>query len=207
MHGPTATPGSGLLLPVPGTFRYLRVLFIEEVDAIAADRNHMKNSAGRTLINQLLSEMDGVDADNDGLLITAATNAPWHIDPAFRRPGRFDRILFIPPPDVGARAAIYGILFRDKPLENVDIEKLAQKSDGFSGADLSAVVDIASEAVITRAMKQGKVLPITMSDCLTALKKVKPSTKAWFETAKNYALFSNQGGFYDDVLTYLGIKK
>src|SRR5690349_17654700 len=74
------------------------VLFFDEVDALAASRADMRTSAGRHLINQFLSELDGVNANNDGLLILAATNAPWHVDAAFRRPGRFDRILFVPPP-------------------------------------------------------------------------------------------------------------
>ena len=58
------------------------------------------------MINQFLSELDGVDTTNEGVLILAATNAPWHLDSAFRRPGRFDRILFVPPPDLPARASI-----------------------------------------------------------------------------------------------------
>ena len=76
------------------------VLFFDEVDALGASRSDMRHSAGRQLINQFLSELDGVQASNDGVLILAATNAPWHLDTAFRRPGRFDRILFVPPPDV-----------------------------------------------------------------------------------------------------------
>lgn len=183
------------------------VLFIDEVDALAADRNSIKHSAGRTLINQLLSEMDGIDAANDGVLITAATNAPWHLDSAFRRPGRFDRTLFVPPPDVEAREAILRIIIRKKPVENIDYKKVALKTEHFSGADLSAVIDIASETQLSRAMKENRVIPLTTGELLSAVNKVKPSTKAWFETAKNYALFSNQGGYYDDVLSYLGIKK
>jgi SpoVK/Ycf46/Vps4 family AAA+-type ATPase len=183
------------------------VLFIDEVDALAADRNSMRHGAGRTLINQLLSEMDGIDTANDGILITAATNAPWHLDAAFRRPGRFDRTLFVPPPDAEAREAILRIILRKKPVEDLDFKKIVSKSEHFSGADLTAMVDIASEAQLSRAMKENRVIPLTTKELLSAAGKVKPSTRAWFETAKNYALFSNQGGFYDDVVTYLGIKK
>lgn len=183
------------------------VLFIDEVDALASDRSHLKYSSGRTLINQFLSEMDGIDSQNEGFLIIAATNAPWHLDPAFRRPGRFDRILFVPPPDEPARSAILRILLKDKPNENLDINKLSMKTKGFSGADLKAVIDLASEQVLTQAMKANRVIPLTTKIVQSTIKKVKPSTTAWFETAKNYALFSNQSGFYDDVLTYLGISK
>ena len=85
------------------------VLFFDEVDALAASRTDMRTSAARHMINQFLSEMDGVDSSNEGVLTLAATNAPWHVDAAFRRPGRFDRILFVPPPDQAARAAILRI--------------------------------------------------------------------------------------------------
>jgi len=183
------------------------VLFIDEVDALAADRNTLRHSAGRTLINQLLAEMDGIDTDNDGVLIIAATNAPWHLDSAFRRPGRFDRTLFVPPPDLEAREAILQILIRNKPVEEIDFKKVAQKTENFSGADLSACIDMASEMQLGRAMKENRVFPLSSKELLVAASKIKPSTRAWFETAKNYALFSNQGGFYDDVLAYLGIKK
>ena len=87
------------------------VLFFDEVDALGASRSDMKQHAGRQLtVNQFLSEMDGVNTSNDGVLILAATNAPWHFDSAFRRPGRFDRILFVPPPDAAARASILRLL-------------------------------------------------------------------------------------------------
>ena len=79
------------------------VLFIDEVDALGSSRHDQRLAGGRQLINQFLSELDGVDSDNEGVLILAATNAPWHLDPAFRRPGRFDRMLFVAPPDVDAR--------------------------------------------------------------------------------------------------------
>ena len=183
------------------------VLFFDEVDALAADRNDLKRSAGRTLINQFLAEMDGNVGDNEGLLILGATNAPWHLDPAFRRPGRFDRILFVPPPDEAARAAILEVMARDKPVVDLEIKKIAAKTKDFSGADLKAIFDLTIESIMARAMKEGRVVPVTTRDLLESVKRVRPSTRAWFESARNYALYSNQGGFYDDVLDHLGLKK
>lgn len=183
------------------------VLFFDEVDALAADRNDLKRSAGRTLINQFLAEMDGNVGNNDGLLILGATNAPWHLDPAFRRPGRFDRILFVPPPDEDARASILEVMAKDKPVHQLDVAAVARKTKDFSGADLKAVFDIAIERSLARAMQENRVIPLGTDDLLKSAKDVKPSTKAWFESAKNYAIYSNQSGFYDDVLTFLGIKK
>src|SRR5688572_28944605 len=116
------------------------VLFFDEVDALAASRVDMRTSGGRHLINQFLAELDGVEANNDGLLILAATNAPWHVDPAFRRPGRFDRILFVPPPDAPGRAAILRAMLKGKPQGDVDFDAVAKKTQEFSGADLKAVI-------------------------------------------------------------------
>lgn len=183
------------------------VLFFDEVDALAADRHDLRHSANRTLINQFLAEMDGTNANNDGLLILGATNAPWHIDPAFRRPGRFDRILFVPPPDDEARASVIEVMAKGKPVQNLDARALAKKTKDFSGADLKSVFDLTIERVLAKSMKENRIVPITTDDLIKTAKEVKPSTRAWFESAKNYALYANQGGFYDDVLNYLGIKK
>ncbi|PTX99473.1 cell division protein [Verrucomicrobia bacterium LW23] len=183
------------------------VLFFDEVDALAADRNDLRKSAGRTLINQFLAEMDGSVRDNDGLLILGATNAPWHIDPAFRRPGRFDRMIFVPPPDEPARAAIITVMAKDKPVTDLDALAVARKTKDFSGADLKHVFDVTIERCLATAMKKGMVVPITTADLIQSAKDIKPSSKAWFESARNYALYANQSGFYDDVLQFLGLKK
>ncbi|PQO43757.1 ATP-binding protein [Blastopirellula marina] len=179
------------------------VLFFDEVDALGGRRSDMASGSNRQTINQFLSELDGVESDNDGVVILAATNAPWHVDSAFRRPGRFDRLIFVPPPDLEARAEVLEVHLRGKPQQNVDLIQAAKNAEGFSGADMKAVVDIAIEAKLSEAMRTGIPLPITTADLLAARKKVKPSTQEWFATAKNYAVFSNQGGAYDDVLKYL----
>jgi AAA+ superfamily predicted ATPase len=179
------------------------VLFFDEVDALAASRSDMRQSYGRVIINQFLAELDGVQTSNEGVLILAATNAPWHLDSAFRRPGRFDRILFVPPPDAPARASILRILCHGKPVQDVDYDYLAKKTDQFSGADLKAVLDVAIEAKLRDAMKAGLPKPLTTKDLQQAAASVRPTTKEWFSTARNYALYSNQGGMYDDILKYL----
>jgi ATP-dependent 26S proteasome regulatory subunit len=179
------------------------VLFFDEVDALGARRSDMQHSAGRHLINQFLSEMDGIQSSNEGVLILAATNSPWHLDPAFRRPGRFDRVLFVPPPDATARAAILRILCREKPVQDIDYAHIARKTDQFSGADLKAVVDQAIEAKLREALKAGVPKPLTTADLTTAAAALKPTTKEWFATARNHALYANQGGMYDDILKYL----
>ncbi len=184
------------------------VLYFDEIDALAADRHDMRRSAGRTTINQFLSELDGSTASNEGVLVFGATNSPWHLDPAFRRPGRFDRILFAPPPDESGREAILRIQLRDRPQKDVDFRKLAKKSDGLSGAALKAVVERAGDVVLSESIKSGKLpSPIATSHLLDALAKTTPSTKGWFETARNYALHANHDGQYDDILQHLGMRK
>jgi transitional endoplasmic reticulum ATPase len=184
------------------------VLFFDEVDALAANRHDLRQSAGRTVINQFLEELDGVSASNEGVLVMAATNAPWHLDPAFRRPGRFDKIALVTPPDETARASIIEILLKGKPLAaNVNASAVASRTAGLSGADLKAVVDGAIDTRLRESMRAGRPLPIEQSDLLDAVKLVKPSTKEWFATARNYALYSNEGGLYDEILVYLGVKK
>jgi transitional endoplasmic reticulum ATPase len=155
------------------------------------------------VINQFLSELDGVQSSNDGVLILAATNAPWHLDSAFRRPGRFDRILFVPPPDLTARAEILRVMLKGKPVADVDYDHVAKKTDGFSGADLKALVDQTIEAKLRDAMKDGIPKPIATKDLTAAISSVKPTTREWFSTARNYALYANQGGAYDEVLKYM----
>ena len=179
------------------------VLFFDEVDALGGRRSDMSSGSARHVINQFLSELDGVEHSNDGVLILAATNAPWHVDPAFRRPGRFDRVLFVPPPDRPARAAILQIHCHGKPMRNVDFDHLAGKTDAFSGADLKAVIDAAVERKLREAIRAGAPQPLVTKDLTAAAKTLRPTTREWFATARNYALYSNQGGLYDDVLKYM----
>ena len=183
------------------------VLFIDEVDALGASRSDLKQSAMRHTINQFLSEMDGIAADNEGVLILAATNAPWCVDSAFRRPGRFDRVLFVPPPDAEGRASILKALMKEKLHADIDFEKIAISTPEFSGADLNALIDMATESKLEEAIKKGEMIPLTTKDLLGAAKKLKPSTREWFATAKNYALYSNESGQYNDILDYINTKK
>lgn len=181
------------------------VLFFDEVDALGASRSDLRQSGGRQLVNQFLAELDGVQSSNDGLLILAATNAPWQMDSAFRRPGRFDRIVFVPPPDDAARGDILRIICQGKPVDRLDFDQLAKKTKDFSGADLKAVLDRAVEDKLKQALKDGIPQPLGTKDLLNAARDVKPSTKDWFATARNHALYSNQSGLYDDILKYLKI--
>lgn len=183
------------------------VLFIDEIDALGASRSDMKQSSGRHLINQFLQELDGIDSTNEGVLIIGATNTPWNLDPAFRRPGRFDRIVFVPPPDVTTRESILRLKLNNKPTGTIDLQSIAKKAENYSGADIDAIIDIAIEQKLESSFSDGIPKPLETNDLLNALKKHKPSTQEWFSTAKNFAIFANDSGLYDDILTFMKIKK
>lgn len=179
------------------------VLFLDEVDALGMKRSNLAHSAGRGVVVQLLNELDSTRADNEGIFILGATNQPWDIDPALRRPGRFDRTLLVLPPDVPARASILEFNMRQRPLGELDYRKLAEATEGYSGADLRLVCESAAELALEDSMATGTPRPITMADFDRARREVHPSTRPWFEVARNYALFSNEGGAYDDLLAYM----
>ncbi|MFC1742665.1 ATP-binding protein [Candidatus Riflebacteria bacterium] len=180
------------------------VLFFDELEALAGKRQYTRESTSSKIVSLFLSEMDGYYQNNQGVLILAATNVPWVIDPAFRRPGRFDRVLFVPPPDREAREKIIRIQLEDLPIqENIDYAFLAKSSSGFSGADLQNLVDTASDMAIEASLDSGKEEALQNSFLFEALRQVKPTTTEWLTTARNYARYANEAGQYDDVLDFL----
>jgi SpoVK/Ycf46/Vps4 family AAA+-type ATPase len=183
------------------------VLFFDEVDAMGASRSEVKQSAMRHVINQFLAELDGAESNNDGVLILAATNAPWSVDAAFRRPGRFDRIVFVEPPDEIARQEIIKSQLLEKPVGEIDVKKIAAATAEYSGADIKAVIDIATEEKLRESMRVGSIQPITTKDLLNAAKQHRATTSEWFASARNYALYANESGLYDDILKYLKMKR
>lgn len=183
------------------------VLFVDEIDALGASRSDMKHSSGRHLINQFLTELDGINNNNEGVLILGATNTPWNLDSAFRRPGRFDRIIFVPPPDEKTRETILRLKLQDKPIDAIQYGQISKKTEHYSGADIDAIIDIAIELRLESSFADGIPQPMSTKDLLDAVKKHKASTQEWFTIAKNFAMFANDTGLYDGILSYLKIKK
>jgi SpoVK/Ycf46/Vps4 family AAA+-type ATPase len=183
------------------------VLFFDEIDALGQKRSNLKYSAGRNVVNQLLSELDSVGANNQGVFVLSATNHPWDVDTALRRPGRFDRTMLVLPPDETAREAVIRAHLKDRPAEGVDVRWIASKTAEFSGADLAYLCENAAESAMEAAMAAGKARPISTDDFKKAMRDVRPSTRPWFEIARNYAMFSNEGGVYDELLAYIRAHK
>jgi SpoVK/Ycf46/Vps4 family AAA+-type ATPase len=180
------------------------VLFFDEVDALGQKRSNLRGSAGRNVVVQLLTELDGVDRDNDGVFVLGATNHPWDVDSALRRPGRFDRTLLVLPPDARARRAILATHLAGRPAEGVDLDALARSTDRFSGADLVHLVDAAAELALASSIDTGTARPIHQGDFTAALAELHDSTSDWLAMARNYAEFAgDQRAEYDDLLDYL----
>ncbi len=182
------------------------VLFFDEVDAIGQKRSSHNSSGMRNVVAQLLSEMDGMSGTNEGVYMIGATNAPWDVDAALRRPGRFDRAVAVLPPDAQARSAILDYHLRDRPVQGVDVEAIARRTAGFSGADLRLVCESAVEDAMQRALTTGSVVPVDQKLLMKAAKSVKPSVGPWLDTARNYVTFANADGQYDDLAAYLKSK-
>jgi len=180
------------------------ILFFDEVDSLGGRRSGLRHESYRTLVTQFLSELDGANGQSEGVLVIGATNAPWDVDPAFRRPGRFGEVLFVPPPDLRARVEILKLKLAGKPVAaNVDVTEIARATELCSGADLDHVVQSAIETALAESLRGGAVRTISTGDLRAAQKKVKPTTLEWFSTAKNFATYANESGQFDEVLDYL----
>jgi transitional endoplasmic reticulum ATPase len=180
------------------------ILFFDEVDSLGGRRSGLRHESYRTLVTQFLSELDGAGGQSEGVLVIGATNAPWDVDPAFRRPGRFGEVLFVPPPDLRARVEILKLKLAGKPIApDVDVTEIARATELSSGADLDHVVQSAIETALAESLRGGAVRNISTADLRAATKKLRPTTLEWFSTAKNFATYANDSGQFDEVLDYL----
>lgn len=179
------------------------VLFFDELDALAYARSKAGSSNARTRVNALLHELDGVDTQNDSVLVLAATNMPWDVDDAAKRPGRFDRLLFVPPPDVEARTQMMRNRLEGVPHAGVNVEAIAEATKFFSGADLDGLIETAKEFALDEIVSSGTERPLCQSDFQTALKDMEPSTMEWLRTAKNLVKYGGASRAYRDVADYL----
>ncbi|MBO0832159.1 MAG: AAA family ATPase [Actinobacteria bacterium] len=179
------------------------LLFLDEVDALGQKRSQLRNTPMRSAVNQLLLELDDVGASNDGVFLLAATNHPWDVDSGLRRPGRFDRTLLVLPPDEQARDAIFRYHLRDRPVAGVNPSRLASLTNGYSGADIAHICETAAEHALMDSVQLETPRMIGQGDLEGAIAEVRSSLGPWFETARNVALFANEGGVYDDLAVYL----
>jgi SpoVK/Ycf46/Vps4 family AAA+-type ATPase len=188
------------------------ILFFDEIDALGGRRDAQDGAGGQAMrmaVNQLLYEMDGIEANNENVLVIAATNAPWDVDPALRRSGRFSKAIYVPAPDLKSRMAILKLHAKKRPLSKwIPWFRLALATMGYSAADLKAVVDEAAsypwreaffaiekrkkkymeqgmseEEARKRAEKEVKQRPLSTKDFLRAIKKRESSLPPWYAQA------------------------
>jgi len=184
------------------------ILFFDEIDTLGFSRLKSGNEHTRGVVDQLLTEIEGIDSNTDKLLIIGATNMPWDVDVALRRPGRFDRSVFVPPPDSGAREVIFKLKTEGRPIESLDYRQLAEASPFFSGADIEHIVELAAENVLDEVFSTGdESLLITQQILMETIASEKPSTMSWLKTIGDYVKYANQAGIYNEVEAYLSEHK
>lgn len=179
------------------------VIFFDEFDALGARRTSGGGSQSmRTIVTQLLEELDGVTSHNDGVYFLAATNRPWDIDPALRRPGRIDKTVLVLPPDGIARAAILEGELEGKPTENIDMTAVVAASEGFSGADIAQVATVALQASLTASMSLGAIVPVTTQSLLDAAAGLTASTTSWFDQIAPVLEYGIDDGTFAQLRAY-----
>jgi transitional endoplasmic reticulum ATPase len=152
------------------------IVFFDEIDSIAAARGSDPNRVTERIVSQLLTEMDGISKRNDKVIAIAATNRPDIIDPALLRPGRFEKLIYVPPPDFSGRKTLFiHLLSRHPHDENIDFEYLAKITEYYTPADIKGVVNRAVLMAIRRAMVTNTQQRVTHEDLVLSVKSVKPT--------------------------------
>ena len=193
------------------------VIFIDEIDAIAPKRAEVLGDVEKRVVAQLLALMDGM-VSRGHVIVIGATNIPELIDPALRRPGRFDREIVIPVPNVEGRRAILKIHSRRMPLaKDVDLDRLAQTTHAFVGADLEALCKEAGMVALRRylslegenhlesILSNSEELQIRMDDFLAALREIEPTATREFFTERSTVRWRHIGGLHGIKETLLSI--
>ena len=183
------------------------VMFFDELDALAYARSKASSDTSRKIVNEFLSQLDGFANDNDQVLILAATNMPWDVDPAMKRPGRFARQVFVPPPDATARARIVELALDSVPHGAIDAAAVAKVTEQYSGADVDALVERAKEFVLTEYLETRRERDISQEDLLRAAAELTPSTRDWLRTARNLVKYAGGDDSYRDLERYLKANK
>ena len=179
------------------------VLFFDELDALAYSRSKANSDSTRTLVNEFLSQLDGLNGENEKVLILGATNMPWDVDDAMKRPGRFDRLFFVPPPDAEAIAEMLEVKLREIPCEEINFNLIAQRCKQFSGADIDGLIELAKDNVLDDIMDSGTERKLQQKDLEESVGEVTASTIEWLQTAVNLVKYANAAGAYKDVAKYL----
>ncbi len=175
------------------------IIFFDEFETLGADRDETASNE-RGVITQLLTESDGLGTKGQQILLLAATNEPWSIDVALRREGRFGTTLFVPPPDVEARKAIFKIHLRKRPLlRDIDAAYLLDETEGHSGADIMGICERAADVPLREYFESQKMRAIGMSDFLLALENHTSIVGQWFFKAESELERQNKSSYFPEL--------
>ncbi|MBN2081336.1 AAA family ATPase [bacterium] len=170
------------------------ILFFDEVDAIGGNRANLQTGWEKKLISQLLIELDGLTSINENVMVLAATNTPWEVDFALRRPGRLGRLVFVPPPDAGARAEILKLYLEKKPFieDGIDYAAFGAKLEHYSPDAIRQVVENAAAIPWREAIETGAARPIGAVDIAVSIEQTPPDLTEWEKVVKRYEEFAKQ---------------
>ncbi|MDY6959980.1 MAG: ATP-binding protein, partial [Halobacteriota archaeon] len=168
------------------------IIFFDEIDGISASKSSSSEQFEKRILNTFLTEMDGFE-DMGEVRVLAATNAPWDVDAALIRPGRFDKLLFVPPPDQASRVEIFKIHLKKRPTsKKLDYEKLSELTGGYSGADIEEICEEAARIPLEEAIEGKPQRKIDMDDLLEAIENRPSSVTAWFKNAESQTIKSGR---------------
>ncbi len=160
------------------------ILFFDEIDALGGRRDEGAAEYSKRLVNEFLTQMDGFEGPRERVLVISGTNAPWDVDPALRRPGRFSKLILIPPPDATSREAIFRIHLKDRPIDpTLDVPKLAMATDAYSSADIAQLCSEAADIPLTEALSGRPPRLINQDDFTTVMAQRTSSIIPWFRLA------------------------
>lgn len=182
------------------------IIFFDEIESIGSKRESSGKSNGVNVLTTLLNEMDGIETLK-GVTVLAATNQPQALDLALLRPGRFDQLLYVAPPDLKGREEILRVKKRKMDFaEDVDIPELARLTDGYSGAELVGICQTAFRLVLKKCEKTDEELQIHMGDFLEAIPQVKKQiTPALIWNFEQWGRGSGAGMGTSDTKGVLGV--
>jgi transitional endoplasmic reticulum ATPase len=172
----------------------LSVIFFDEMESLSPKRRQTGSTIMVRVVPQLLAELDGFEKRKNPLLLIGATNEPWSLDPAMMRPGRLDRLVYVPPPDLPARQKILEMNLKQVPLDvKVDLSIIAENTEGFSGADLVELAKRTREKVFSEAVHLGIFRPIDQDDLINVRESMSPSINPRERTLYEQFASSNSG--------------
>ena len=178
------------------------IIFFDEFESLGQDRNSAIGH-DKSMISQLLTEINSLGNKDQKILLIAATNEPWSIDLALRREGRFGSTLFVPPPDFSSRKNILKIQLDNKPIEDIDFDLIAKATEFYSGADMVEICNKSIENVLSECLKNNQIRKIKTIDLLQAIKNKKELiTVKWFKKALDIIYATDNTDSFNEVIEY-----